>query len=205
MKCKVDGCGRDIMYKAKQLCQKHYFRQMRYGTTELTSTRKYRIQSPAGYQKLYEPQHILADSCGYVYEHRFLMYEIYKESLPDCILCGRSLNWDNAYIDHIDNDPTNNKIENIRPLCNGCNTFRAKRIYHTHKRRHSITCKGISMTPAEWSRQPNVNISGNTILFRLAKGMTEEEAIYSPRKTHKNSTNPKKYIPKFKYGTSELQ
>ena len=34
MKCCVEGCERDAHYKAAQLCQMHYFRQRRYGTTE---------------------------------------------------------------------------------------------------------------------------------------------------------------------------
>jgi hypothetical protein len=36
MECSVDGCGREAHYKEKALCQKHYFRQWRYGTVELT-------------------------------------------------------------------------------------------------------------------------------------------------------------------------
>ena len=35
MKCKIDGCTQNARYKKDQVCQKHYFRFMRYGTYEL--------------------------------------------------------------------------------------------------------------------------------------------------------------------------
>ena len=76
MKCKIDGCTQNARYKKDQVCQKHYFRFMRYGTYELTSVRKYRIENPAGYQKIYEPSHFLAGKDGYVYEHRFVYCEL---------------------------------------------------------------------------------------------------------------------------------
>ncbi|SOQ10381.1 hypothetical protein CFBP1573P_03056 [Pseudomonas syringae pv. persicae] len=34
MQCRVEDCGRSAMYQAAQLCQMHYFRVMRNGTTE---------------------------------------------------------------------------------------------------------------------------------------------------------------------------
>lgn len=37
MKCKIDGCNREAMYKADCVCQMHYFRFMRNGTYDLLS------------------------------------------------------------------------------------------------------------------------------------------------------------------------
>lgn len=34
MNCRVDGCGREAAYKKARLCQKHYFRVRRTGTTQ---------------------------------------------------------------------------------------------------------------------------------------------------------------------------
>jgi len=79
MKCKIKGCVKESVYKKDQVCQKHYFRHMRTGTYELVPSRKYRIENPAGYQKIFEPSHELADSIGYVYEHRFVYFNHNKE------------------------------------------------------------------------------------------------------------------------------
>ena len=84
MKCKVDGCERNADYQSQQVCQKHYFRFMRNGHYDLKTvdernpynrSRKYRTQNPAGYQKIYEPNHPLAQKGGDVYEHRFVEFD----------------------------------------------------------------------------------------------------------------------------------
>lgn len=188
MQCKVDGCNRDAMYRGKQLCQMHYFRVMRNGTTDtLPKTRKYRTQNPAGYQKIYEPSHPLKDSTGYVYEHRFVVYGKYGTSLPACEICGKPTFWDSCHIDHIDKDVTNNKLENLRPVCRGCNTFRDYPEQHLAKNAHSITHNGKTMTATEWARQENVNVCGNTIVRRLREGKSVYEALYGRKITHKRN------------------
>ena len=45
MKCRAEGCENDAVYKKEQLCQKHYFRQKRYGTTELTRPKAVPLRS----------------------------------------------------------------------------------------------------------------------------------------------------------------
>jgi len=113
MKCKIDGCFNQIMYKKDNVCQKHYFRKMRYGTYELTSVRKYRIQNPAGYQKLHEPLHKLSDKDGYVYEHRMVYFDSGKQ-VANCEICGTNIDWKILHIDHINKDGSDNRIANLR-------------------------------------------------------------------------------------------
>jgi 5-methylcytosine-specific restriction endonuclease McrA len=197
MKCKVEGCSKDAQYKEKQLCQMHYFRIMRNGTTDtLPKSRKYRLQNPAGYQKIFEPNHPTVNSDGYAYEHRFVVYEEYGENLPNCAICGKVTDWETCHIDHIDRDVTNNKLDNLRPLCRGCNTFRDYPDQHTLNGHHAVTCNGKTMTPTEWARQPGVNVSHSTIVHRLAKGMSAQDAIFSEKKTHngkgKTDNRPRK-------------
>lgn len=124
--CCIDGCNTEARYKADRLCQKHYFRKMRYDTFELTSSRKYRVFTPNGYSKLYEPTCELSESKGYVFEHRFVYWKSKKDVL-NCEICNKEINWKTVHIDHKDNNRLNNNIENLRPLCNGCNTQRPKR------------------------------------------------------------------------------
>ena len=80
MKCRVDGCDNEAMYKAKQLCQKHYFREMRNGTTEiLNRKRKDKCLDGQGYVMLYKPNHPIATKNGLIREHRYVAYEKYKD------------------------------------------------------------------------------------------------------------------------------
>lgn len=192
MKCKANDCCRDATYKTMQLCQKHYFRVRRNGTVEIVRSRKYRITNPAGYQKLFEPDHPLANSDGYVYEHRLVVYAIHGNDLPPCELCGINLEWDSCHIDHIDRDVTNNDHSNLRPLCRGCNTFRDYPEQSSISGRVGYTLNGVTMTAEEWSRQPGVNLSGRQIRARIAKGMSVEDALFSERKTHKNSVTKRR-------------
>lgn len=194
MKCKIDGCDNKVMYKKDNVCQKHYFRKMRYGTYELTSVRKYRLQNPAGYQKLYEPNHPLSNKDGYVYEHRMTYYD-FDKNVTECALCNIDINWKTLHIDHIDEDVTNNKLSNLRPLCRACNTFRGHNDLSMGKT--FIEYNGEKLTPSQWARKEDVKVSQNTIKRRWDKGLTSYECIYGERKTH-CKTNTKKTKTKYR-------
>ena len=73
--CSIGGCTHNVMYSGKQVCQKHYFRFMRYGTYDLTRGPKRRTQNKAGYQMIPSNDHPLAMKNGYVYEHRMVYFD----------------------------------------------------------------------------------------------------------------------------------
>lgn len=196
MQCKIDGCDGEVIYTGKMLCQKHYFRFMRYGTYELVGPRKrggvptvrsMRKSNAAGYQLLFEPSHPLAMSDGYVYEHRKVVYAIHGDSLPNCEICGKDTNWATCHIDHKDKDVANNEYQNLRPLCRACNTFRDYPSQHTKKNCMSITFEGITKTPEEWSRDSRVLVTGRTIASRKRSGMSDFDALFSRKLTHNKS------------------
>lgn len=205
MKCKIDGCGRDAQYKAAQLCQKHYFRIRRNGDIELVMDRKKRLTGYSrqprvvmpgkGYIYLYEPDHPLASSQGYVAEHRKVVFDLFGWSLPPCDICGKQTNWETCHVDHIDCVVSNNAPENLRPVCRPCNTFRNYPEQHTMKRRIAITYNGMTKTAHEWVRELGLNIASNTIRLRLAKGMTVEEALFGKKITHNGNVPQKKPTP----------
>ncbi len=192
MKCKVEGCDHECKhYPGKGICQMHYFRMMRYGTYELTKKgkRQPRSHNAKGYQMLFLPNHPLAMANGSVYEHRKVVYDRHGEILPPCELCSKSVDWRTAHIDHIDDSVDNNEPNNLRVLCRACNTMRA-RVHipqHTVKRRHAITFEGVTMTATEWARDPRVRVSGSTVVLRLKKGMTVEQALFGEKATHRST------------------
>lgn len=182
-KCKVDGCERSAMYKADQVCQKHYFRMMRNGTYDVVKKdRKERIENPAGYQLIYNPAHPLAQANGYVYEHRMVAHEKYGENLPPCELCGKATSWKayTTHIDHIDEDVRNNNPENLRPLCNGCNSRRGANPAHEKVNAMAIEFQGVIDTPTGWARDERVLVSGKTVRCRVKKGWSVEDALFAP-------------------------
>lgn len=183
--CKVNGCERDSMYVKDNVCQKHYFRFMRNGTYDTVQKRNYRYSNPKGYQLIYEPDHILSQKNGYVYEHRLVMYSVFGDDLPNCSMCGKACNWDlyTTHIDHVDEDVTNNKPENLRPLCNACNTGRGKGDFHLRSSATAIQYNGETKTPTEWARYELCTVSGSTIRRRIKDGYSVEDAILLPSKT----------------------
>lgn len=203
MKCKVAGCEKEATYVQQCVCQKHYFRMMRYGTYDLTKSgkRKERSQNDRGYQMLHQPDHPLAMANGSVYEHRAVIYAKYGDNLPDCELCGKKLNWRIAHIDHIDEVVTNNIESNLRPLCGACNTNRSKKPAHNRKDAVAITYLGETKTANEWARDPRVKVSNATIMRRKKLGMTDFECLFAPKITHNGNVpikppTPPKYTRK---------
>ncbi len=76
MNCTAEGCDRVAQYKAAQLCQKHYFRVRRGGTTGLRrKPAKGRFLGKDGYIRVYRPDHPLAAVNGLVQEHRVIAYD----------------------------------------------------------------------------------------------------------------------------------
>lgn len=187
-KCKIDGCDRDAMYKADQVCQKHYFRKMRNGSYHLErKTKKSRLENPAGYQLIYKPDHQLSQANGYVYEHRYVAFQKYGENLPNCEICGNATSWDpyTTHIDHIDENVKNNNPDNLRPLCNSCNVTRSRKPPTEWERSSAIEFEGKVDTAHGWSRDERVSVGGRTIRARIKDGWSIADALFTPSKTVK--------------------
>lgn len=186
MQCRVTGCERAAHYKATELCQMHYFRVRRNGTTDFVERgRKERVETPSGYQWIYRPDHPLHHaSSGYVAEHRAVVYQDLGEGPLACELCARALTWKTCNVDHIDGDVRNNARSNLRPTCSRCNTWRSMSPAVEWSRTHVLEHDGLRLTPTEWARDPRVLVAGRTIVLRKQAGMTDAEALFMPKVTH---------------------
>lgn len=205
MKCRLDGCEKDAMYKKEQLCQMHYFRRIRNGDFELKKCSeykrpvvrggKYRISNPRGYCLVKEPGHHLAQKNGYVYEHRKVLFDAVGNDANKCEMCGADWSWESIYyshVDHIDGDVTNNTLDNLRPLCNTCNSRRNLAPLHTRKNSMAVTIDGVTKTPSEWSSHENCFVSHQTIKRRIESGFDPADAVFGKSKTLKSAKHKKR-------------
>jgi hypothetical protein len=179
MNCKVEGCDRVAMYTGLKLCQKHYFRHMRTGIYHLVPRRKPFQTNPAGYISIHKPSSPLSNKSGMVYLHRQLIYEKYGENLPNCGICGKETFWATCHIDHIDENVANNDINNIRPVCRGCNTARTPR-----KTIMRYEYNGKMMSVTELSTVEGVQVGRPCLRRRIESGMSIVEAMFSKNLTH---------------------
>ena len=191
--CKILDCDRNADYEKQQVCQKHYFRFIRNGTYSLSvKPAKYRTSNPAGYQKLLEPDHPLADIHGRVYEHRFVYFNAPDHHVSSCSLCDKPISWDDCHIDHIDNNVKNNDILNLRATCAPCNVFRGHSA--TSMGKNFYTVGNITLTAHGWARRDDVQVSSTCIADRRRRGMSDSDAIYAPRKTSYNTITKKQKV-----------
>jgi len=196
LSCLAPDCNRGSDYRDARLCQKHYFRKMRNGHFGLKGSREPSKPRPTierrdngkGYQMIHSPGHPLVMKNGYAYEHRLVIYNVYGDSLPDCEICQRPLNWTNCHVDHINENVGDNRRKNLRPICRGCNTERGHS--ETSRGRLFLTIEGKTLTSGGWSRQEGVRVSASTIIFRKKKGLSDYDAVFMAKKTH-ISTKPK--------------
>lgn len=105
--CSVDGCDR--LVRGRGFCQNHYNRFRKYGDPTAGKpfrtticARKEGFATPQGYRMVYRPDSSMANSRGYVMEHRLVMAE----------KIGRPLK-PNENVHHINGKRDDNRPENL--------------------------------------------------------------------------------------------
>ena len=177
--CIIEGCERDATRKSSGMCEKHYYRVRRNGKAELTATkRKERWVNSAGYIKVLDINHPLADSTGYIYEHRKVVYQ--SNPVMKCFHCGKKEAWSTCHIDHLDDSTDNNDISNLVVSCARCNKARGKsKLEKTLIEKYAISYKDKLLTVIGWGRE--LGISHNAMQYRLDNWTDKDRIFTAPR------------------------
>lgn len=90
-----------------------------------------------GYLQVMAQGHPLAMKSGYVLLHRWVLWaETGAEDRP-CHWCGITVSWwgtgpSRLHADHVDDDPSNNRPENLVSSCPRCNVWRSRTVDGVH-------------------------------------------------------------------------
>ena len=124
--CTVAGCQEPATRSSRTICEKHYYRVRRNGSTDLAPV----VESlrSNGYVMVKAPGHSLAGKNGWAFEHRVVAFRKYGEGPHDCHWCGISLQWSEIVVDHINEVKTDNRPDNLVVACTPCNRARGSMI-----------------------------------------------------------------------------
>jgi 5-methylcytosine-specific restriction endonuclease McrA len=139
----------------------------RKGTTDYRPVAKYKIDHSGGYIMLREKDHPLTDNRGYVYEHRFVFFNKHGNGPFKCHWCGIDVDWDTMDVDHLDDNKTNNNINNLVASCPQCNTKRGrwKMVKKQRENGKQITYNGVTKTAGLWAK--DLGLSRSSFMRRM--------------------------------------
>lgn len=178
--CSVEGCEKIANRSGFGLCETHYYRKRRHGTTEFVGGGSMEDKEHSeGYVIRRAKGHPMAVGQSRAYVHRMVYFDAYGEGPFNCKWCGKEVNWSNLHIDHIDDDKKNNDLSNLAATCAGCNTARghAKKMEGLIERR-GIEFNGQKHTLHGWSKILGVSFS--VLSWRKRQGWSVEKMLSTP-------------------------
>lgn len=181
--CRVHGCASVANRKGAQMCEKHYMRNRRNGTTnKLDVVKPGALTHSHGYKLIHAPDHELRRASNRVYEHRAVYYAHHGSGPFVCHWCSVVVCWDDMHVDHLNDQKDDNSPTNLVASCAACNQKRGfRKMTKTHQQMSSrrYTAHGKTMCLNEWSR--HLGLSRNAIEYRLEAGWKIDD-VFSPRK-----------------------
>lgn len=187
--CNVDGCHAMANRTKHGVCEKHHARIRRNGTSDTIVTHKDRRVHSQGYIILYMPNHQLAVK-RHVFEHRYVYFEHFGSGPFACHVCGKEVGWSNLHIDHLNDNKTDNRIENLKPACPTCNQSRGREKMKATQRKKGmlLTHNGETKCISEWADE--LQISRASLVWRLGHGWSIDKVL-RPRQSRTGPKNLK--------------
>jgi hypothetical protein len=131
--CTIEGCEKPLRSRFADYCAMHYHRWYRHGDPLKVAT-KSGITASLGrrYTRSAVLNHPIADKSGRAWEHRVVLYDEIGMGPHECHWCGTAVDWlpkghpGSLQVDHLNNDGSDNRVENLVPACCRCNTARGQ-------------------------------------------------------------------------------
>lgn len=191
--CSVDGCQDPATRVGPGLCEKHYYRVRRQGTTEFVGNAKPgNLTHSRGRTKPGDREHsngyVLAAAPGHpralgayrAYQHRVVFTDTHGEGPFKCNWCGVEVTWGDMHVDHLDEDKTNNAPVNLVASCAVCNMHRSdEKKMANYREKFGIAHAGEKLTLNEWAAR--LGISWVALRWRLDNGWPLEKALTQGR------------------------
>lgn len=182
--CAVPGCEKPARSRSSGICEMHYYRQRRTGRLDLVPrARPETTAHTGGYLLLLAPGHPLETpgGNGRVYEHRTVYHAEHGEGPFRCHWCGKLVTWGDMHVDHLNDQPDDNRLENLVASCPACNQKRGVPKMRQVKRKSGrlLTAHGKTMCVSEWARE--LGVSRAALQYRLENGWSVERALSEPR------------------------
>lgn len=160
----------------------HYSRQRTNGTFDKARTRRDFYVDRGGYIRITAPGHFAASKTGTALQHRVFFYDAHGAGPFSCHWCGKTVQWSEMHVDHLNACTSDNRLENLAASCPPCNTSRGlDKMRATMIERHAETLSfnGVTQTLTEWAAQ--IGIVKESLKWRLATGWPLERALSEPR------------------------
>jgi 5-methylcytosine-specific restriction endonuclease McrA len=181
--CSVDGCGSRANRVKFGLCEKHYMRLRRNGTTDRT-LKPPRIKHSAGYVLVAPKDHPLMQgkpSGSRIYEHRMVFFDKYGGGKQKCYWCGKTILFEDMHVDHLNAVKHDNRIDNLVAACPSCNQARGiQKMTETMRQRGlMLTYNGETKHVSQWVS--DLGISSVSLKYRMKNGWSIKDAVTKPR------------------------
>lgn len=184
--CQVEGCHRKARSAGSAYCETHYYRLRRTGRLDLRAPvpAKPVLHHSNGYLVVRAPGHPLRQGkqSPYEYQHRTAYFEAYGCGPFQCHVCSKPVSWACMHVDHLNDDPSDNRIANLAAACPTCNQWRGKaKMVRTMRERYALMLEydGRTMAASEWAAE--LGITRNALSWRLANGWSLADALTKSR------------------------